>query len=61
MEENVRSIFAIENIKEMLKAEKFADSTFIALGNDMPLTLSLKLLNDEGELTFLLAPRIEEE
>jgi proliferating cell nuclear antigen len=27
----------------------------------MPLTLSLKLLNDEGELTFLLAPRIEEE
>ena len=61
VEENVRSIFAIENIKEMLKAEKFADSTFIALGNDMPLTLSLKLLNDEGELTFLLAPRIEEE
>lgn len=59
--ENVRSIFAIENIKEMLKAEKFADRTFISLGNDMPLTLSLKLLNDEGELTFLLAPRIEEE
>lgn len=61
VEENVRSIFAIENIKEMLKAEKFADSTFISLGNDMPLTLSLKLLNDEGELTFLLAPRIEED
>jgi proliferating cell nuclear antigen len=59
--ESVRSIFAIENIKEMLKAEKFADRTFISLGNDMPLTLSLKLLNDEGELTFLLAPRIEEE
>lgn len=61
VEENVRSIFAIENIKEMLKAEKFADSTYISLGSDMPLTLSLKLLNDEGELTFLLAPRIEEE
>ncbi|RAP48553.1 MAG: proliferating cell nuclear antigen (pcna) [Methanosphaera sp. rholeuAM74] len=59
--ENVKSVFAIENIKEMLKAEKFADKTFISLGNDMPLTLSLVLLNDEGELTFLLAPRIEEE
>lgn len=59
--EDVRSIFAIENIKEMLKAEKFADSTTLSLGNDMPLTLSLKLINDEGELTFLLAPRIEEE
>ena len=45
----------------MLKAEKFADNTYISLGNDMPLTLTLELLNDEGKLTFLLAPRIEEE
>lgn len=59
--EDVRSIFAIENIKEMLKAEKFADKTYVQLGDDMPLTLVLELLNDEGELSFLLAPRIEEE
>lgn len=59
--EKVRAIYAIKNIKDMLKAEKFSDNTIISLGNDMPLTLSLKLLNDEGELTFLLAPRIEEE
>ena len=59
--ETVKAIFAIENTKEMLKAEKFADNTYISLGNDMPLTLTLELLNDEGKLTFLLAPRIEEE
>lgn len=59
--ETVKAVFAIENIKEMLKAEKFADNTYIALGNDMPLTLTLELLNEEGELSFLLAPRIEEE
>ena len=45
----------------MLKAEKFADKTYVQLGDDMPLTLVLELLNDEGELSFLLAPRIEEE
>ncbi|WP_455645702.1 proliferating cell nuclear antigen (pcna) [Methanosphaera sp.] len=59
--ETVRAVFAIENIKEMFKAEKFADNTYISLGTDMPLTLTLELLNEEGKLTFLLAPRIEEE
>lgn len=59
--EKVRAIYAIENIKEMLKAEKFADNTYISLGTDMPLTLYLELLNDEGLLSFLLAPRLEDE
>jgi proliferating cell nuclear antigen len=59
--DSAKAIYAVENIKEMLKAEKFADNTYISIGNDMPLTLSLELLNDEGKLTFLLAPRIEEE
>lgn len=61
VEKDVKAVFAIENIKEMLKAEKFADTTYISLGDDMPLTLTLELLNEEGELTFLLAPRIEED
>ena len=59
--ETAKAIYAIENIKEMLKAEKFADNTYVQLGDDMPLTLVLELLNNEGELSFLLAPRIEEE
>ena len=59
--DTAKAIYAIENIKEMLKAEKFADNTYVQLGDDMPLTLVLELLNNEGELSFLLAPRIEEE
>lgn len=59
--ESARATFTIEKIKEMLKAEKFSDNTFISFGDDMPLKLTLELLNDEGNLTFLLAPRVEEE
>jgi hypothetical protein len=51
----------LEKIKEMLKADKFSDTIVLKLGNDMPLNLSLKMISDEGELSFLLAPRIESE
>jgi proliferating cell nuclear antigen len=56
-----KSIFSLEKIKEMLKADKFSDAIVLKLGNDMPLNLSLKMATDEGELSFLLAPRIESE
>ncbi|WP_414470094.1 proliferating cell nuclear antigen (pcna) [Methanobacterium sp. ACI-7] len=58
---NAKSIFSLEKIKEMLKADKFSDTIVLKLGNDMPLNLSLKMVSDEGELSFLLAPRIESE
>ena len=45
----------------MLKADKFSEIATICLGNDMPLTLSLKMVSEDGELSFLLAPRIEAE
>lgn len=45
----------------MLKADKFSESAVIRLGNDMPLNLALQMASDEGELSFLLAPRIESE
>lgn len=57
----VRSAFSLEKIKEMLKADKFADSVFLKLGTDMPLSLSLRMAADEGVLSFILAPRIESE
>lgn len=58
---NAKSIFSLEKIKEMLKADKFSDTILLKLGNDMPLNLSLTMVSDEGELSFLLAPRIESE
>ncbi len=45
----------------MLKADKFSDIAVIKLGDDMPLDLKLKMVSDDGELSFLLAPRIETE
>ena len=58
---NARSVYSLEKIKEMLKADKFSNTVVLKLGNDMPLSLSLKMISDEGELSFLLAPRVETE
>jgi proliferating cell nuclear antigen len=59
--EKAKSVFSLEKVKEMLKADKFSETAVIRLGNDMPLNLALKMASDEGELSFLLAPRIESE
>ncbi|MEJ8542035.1 proliferating cell nuclear antigen (pcna) [Methanothermobacter wolfeii] len=56
-----RSVYSLDKIKEMLKADKFSETAIINLGNDMPLKLTLKMPSNEGELSFLLAPRIEAE
>lgn len=61
IDDNAKSVFSLEKIKEMLKADKFSETVVLRLGNDMPLNLSLKMASDEGELSFLLAPRIESE
>jgi len=59
--EKAKSVFSLEKVREMLKADKFSETAMIRLGNDMPLNLALKMPSDEGELSFLLAPRIESE
>jgi len=61
IETEAKSVFSLEKIREMLKADKFSDIAVIKLGNDMPLDLKLKMVSDDGELSFLLAPRIESE
>lgn len=53
------SIFSLERISSMLKAEKFASEISMCLGNNMPFYLSM--INGSGVLSFLLAPRIEQE
>lgn len=59
IETPAKSVFSLEKIREMLKADKFSETATIKLGDDMPLTLVLTMISDEGELSFLLAPRIE--
>lgn len=56
---SVKSLFSLEKIREMLKADKFSDIAKIRLGDDMPLNLSLVMVTGDGELSFLLAPRLE--
>ena len=58
---NVKSSFGIDKLKEILTASKFSPICEIQLGNDMPIILTFRLDTDDGELKFLLAPRLEEE
>lgn len=43
----------------MLKADKFSEEAEIRLGSDMPLSLILNMVTGDGNLSFLLAPRLE--
>lgn len=58
--EVVKSCYSVPKLQEMFKASKFSDIVEVALGTDMPLTLKFKLVSDDGEMSFLLAPRLEE-
>ena len=56
--EVVASSFTIPKIKDMMKARKLDDTVTLGLGDEMPLTLKFDI-NGEGELSFLLAPRVD--
>lgn len=55
------SVFSLEKLKDIMKASKVSDMMDLYLGTDTPLTLNFEIGNDDGKLSFLLAPRIEEE
>lgn len=57
--EVVKSSFSTPKLQEMFKASKFSEMVEIAMGNDMPLTLTFRLISDDGKMGFLLAPRLE--
>lgn len=61
IKEPARSVYSLDKIREMLRADRFSETATINLGNDMPLKLTLKMPDDMGELSFLLAPRLEAE
>ncbi|WP_457611736.1 DNA polymerase sliding clamp [Methanocaldococcus sp.] len=57
-EESVRSAFNLEYLLDMVKGISKGDIVKLYLGNDMPLKMEYSLAG--AELTFFLAPRIEE-
>lgn len=59
--EEVKSKYSIDKLKDILTASKFSPICEMLLGNDMPLILRFELETGDGELRFLLAPRLEED
>lgn len=53
------SKFTIPKIKDMLKARKLSDEVRLGLGDNLPLFLTYIIGNNQGMLSFMLAPRLE--
>ncbi len=58
-EGKAKSMFSMDYLKKMIKAEKLSDTVKVSLGNDFPMRLDFEV-PDKLELGFILAPRIEE-
>jgi len=56
----VKSIFSLDYLNKVIKAKKLSDTLTLHLGDDFPLKIDFKV-PDKLELSFILAPRIEEE
>jgi len=59
--EFAQSHFSTPKLQEILSSSKFSESCKLGIGNDMPLILRMDLVTGDGYLSFLLAPRLEEE
>jgi proliferating cell nuclear antigen len=58
--EPVESMFSLDYLSKMIGAKKLSDNVTIKLGDDFPMRLEF-VRPDEVNLSFVLAPRIEEE
>ena len=59
VEEETKSAYGVSYLADMVKGIKKADEVVLRFGNEMPLQMDYPV-RDEGKLTFLLAPRVEE-
>jgi len=57
--ENCKSRYSLEYLQKFVKGTKLADKTMLRFANDHPLRMDIK--NEFMELSFLLAPRVENE
>ena len=55
------SVYALDKLKDFMKSEKFSDTIIIRTGVDIPLIMEFRLSTGDGVLSYLLAPRIEQE
>ena len=57
----VQSGYSIEKFIDIFRASKLTETVELGLGNDLPVTITFKLVTGDGEVSFLLAPRLSEE
>ena len=55
------SVYALDKLKDFMKSEKFSDTIIVRTGVDIPLVVEFRLSTGDGVLSYLLAPRIEQE
>ena len=58
--DNVRSRYPLDYLKKMVKASKLSDEVSVMWSKDYPMKLAFKDA-DKVEMTFVLAPRVQEE
>ncbi len=59
--EESRSLFPLDYFSNMVKAISTASVVTMRMGNDYPVKLEFSIADGKGEVTYLLAPRIESE
>lgn len=57
----VCSCFSVEKLEEIFRASKFSEECILDLGEDNPVRITFRLITGDGELRYLLAPRLSEE
>ena len=55
----VKSGYSIEKFVDIFRASKLTEEVELGLGNDLPVTITFKLVSGDGSVSFLLAPRLE--
>lgn len=59
--ENVKSLFSLDYFSNMVKSASSAEAITMNLGTDFPVKIEFSIASDNGEVNYLLAPRIESE
>jgi DNA polymerase III sliding clamp (beta) subunit (PCNA family) len=57
--ESCKSRYSLEYLQKFIKGAKLSEKTVLKFANDHPLRIDIK--NDFMDLSFLLAPRVENE
>ena len=59
--EYVKSSYSIDKVKDIFRCSKLSEEVELDIGNDMPIVITFRLVTGDGLVSFLLAPRLEEQ